>query len=233
MATKYLVLDVETAGNVKSNPCTYDVAWSISDSKGAIIVERRFIVSEIFNNNSLMDTAYYAKKIPTHYTPAIERGEVKVVPLQTVRLQLAVDMLEHKVDTIYTYNAKFDSHALNNTIRKCSNEFVKEFLPGIEYRCIWGYAQDIMGCTTTYVNWCIQMGYLNENGTPSTTAEIMYRYIARDTAFVEAHTALEDVRIETKILHYLRKHHGPKAGSWKCYSRWRKLREIRDSILAQ
>ena len=39
------------------------------------------------------------------------------------------------------------------------------------------------------------------------TAEIIYRYITKDNDFVESHTGLEDVEIETAIFAYCHRQH--------------------------
>lgn len=233
MAAKYLVLDTETAGDVRTSPTVYDVAWSITDSKGATYIERRYIISEVYGDSELMNTAYYAEKLPTEYAPLVAAGTLKVLPLQAIRLQLTLDMLEHRVSDIYAYNAGFDKKALDYTIRKLSDGYVKEFLPGVQWFCIWGYAQDVVAVSQKYVTWCINMGYISEKGTPLTSAEVMYRYITHNTSFVESHTALEDVRIESEIMRYVRKHHGCKKGTWASWSRWQKLQELKRQILAK
>lgn len=232
MATKHFVtLDTETAGSF-DDPRVYDLGWNITDSKGAIVTERRYVIRETWENAGLMGNAYYADKIPTEYIPLINRGALRVVPLQAARLQLLSDLVEYQVNEIYAYNARFDCGALDNTIKVLSNGYVTKFLPAnVTFKCIWGYAQDIVACTPKYVTWCLDNGYLSEKGTPETSAEKMYRYLTGNAQFTEAHTALEDVKIESYILHHVRKHHGRKRGEWKSFSRWERLRELRDEII--
>lgn len=232
MATKYLVLDTETAGNGEK-PSVYDLAWSVTDDNGATYIERRYIVSEIWNDNPLMKNAYYAHKIASKYQPLIEDGTLPVVPLQTARLQMLYDMITHGVTCVYAFNASFDHGALDNTVRTLSNGYVTSFLPEtVEWRCIMGFAQDIICCTEDYVGWCVKHRFLTDSGNPMGSAEILYRYISRDTQFVESHTALDDVRIESEIMRYALNHKGIKVGSWRGGSRWRKMRDIKNAIAA-
>lgn len=230
MAMKYLVLDTETAGTI-DKPRVYDLAWTVTDRNGATYAERRFIIRETWENAGLMGNSYYAEKIPTEYQPLIDAGKLRVVPLQTARLQMLYDMTAYGITSVYAFNADFDRKALDHTIKVLSNGYVGTFLPeSVEWRCIMGYAQDIVACTKDYVAWCIQHDYISEAGNPRGSAEILYRYISRDTGFIESHTALEDVRIESEIMYYAMKHHGRKRGTWRCGSRWRKMRAIKDAI---
>ena len=51
---------------------------------------------------------------------------------------------------------------------------------------------------------------------PQKKAETVYRYITRDTDFVESHTGLEDVKIETLIMAYCyRQHKKMRKGLWE------------------
>ena len=53
-----------------------------------------------------------------------------------------------------------------------------------------------------YRPWCEQRGYITANNQVRLTAEIIYRYITGNEDFEEAHTGLEDVKIETEIFKY-------------------------------
>ena len=68
---KYImVVDVETTNNqigVKNAPndgLVYDLGFTVTDKKGHIYAKRSFAIKEIFNDKSLMDTAYYKNKLP-------------------------------------------------------------------------------------------------------------------------------------------------------------------------
>lgn len=228
MARNYLVLDTETVG--LDQPLVYDIGWVVSDSKGAILCERRYLIREVYENTSLMTQAYYYNKMPEYHAD-VQNNRVKVVPLQAARLALFADMLAYNIREVYAYNADFDHRALNATVSRRSGGFVPEFLPdGISWRCIMGYTQDTVCTTPKYVTWAVQTGNCSEKGNPKGSAEAVYRYITRNGEFIEAHTALEDAKIETAILHYARAHHGRKRGEWVSGSRWRKMREVRNKL---
>jgi hypothetical protein len=53
----------------------------------------------------------------------------------------------------------------------------------------------------SYKAFCAENGYMTNQKTPRPryTAEILWRYFGDDKDFVEAHTGLKDVEIESKI----------------------------------
>ena len=59
----------------------------------------------------------------------------------------------------------------------------------------------------SYRKFCEENGYMTNHQTPRPryTAEIIYRFITKNTSFAEAHTGLKDVEIESQILAYLLK----------------------------
>ena len=63
-----LVLDIETA-NITEDALAYDVGFAVADKKGHIYETYSYMVAEMFLDNynkPLMDTAYYAKKLPKY-----------------------------------------------------------------------------------------------------------------------------------------------------------------------
>ena len=68
-------------------------------------------------------------------------------------------------------------------------------------------AQDTIGKTKSYNNWCTTNGYVKKNGTPRFTAEILYKYISGDDDFIESHTGLADTLIEKEIFALCMKYH--------------------------
>ena len=66
--SKYImVLDVETANDMV-DPLVYDVGYIIADLHGNIFEQKSVCIHEIFNlRKDLMETAYYANKIPSYY----------------------------------------------------------------------------------------------------------------------------------------------------------------------
>ena len=53
-----------------------------------------------------------------------------------------------------------------------------------------------------YNTFCYENDYITKNGRKRYTAEILYRFLTNNIEFVESHTGLEDVKIETTIFAY-------------------------------
>ena len=64
MKNTFLVLDTETADLTGS---VYDLGYVICNKRGETIVERNWLVEEIFTDAKTMMGAFYAGKLFTHY----------------------------------------------------------------------------------------------------------------------------------------------------------------------
>ena len=65
---------------------------------------------------------------------------------------------------------------------------------------IWAVACDKLLNNKRYKKFCIDNNYVGAKYF-KTSAEIAYRYLEKDLNFIEAHTALNDAEIESRILH--------------------------------
>ena len=81
-----LVLDTETANTTfnedgrmdSTSVLMYDCGWSVVDTHGGIYKEQSFVNRDIFvNERELMNSAYYAKKIP-QYVADLRSGKRKM-----------------------------------------------------------------------------------------------------------------------------------------------------------
>lgn len=196
----YLVIDTETC-NTLEQPLVYDIGYAICDRFGDIMIERSFVVAEIFLDcKDVMKSAYYAEKIP-QYWEDIKNGTRELKSLFNIRKQIKADMKKYNVRKVGAYNMGFDRRALNNTIRYCSKSFLRWFFPfGTEYFCIWHMACQVVMNTTSYVKFAVQNGFVSDAGNIQTSAETCYRFLKDEPNFMESHTGLEDVRIEVEIL---------------------------------
>lgn len=215
---KYLMgLDTETCNGIMtdnkldlSQSIVYDIGWVITDRQGRIYRERSFVIYEIFvGMKDVMRSAYYAEKIPM-YWEQIKSGQRKLASFRTVLKTFRQDLKDFGCSTVFAHNARFDVNALNNTIRFLTGSKQRFFFP---YRIeIWDtlkMSRQTIGRQKSYRNWCFRNNYVTKHRTPQVrlTAEILYKYITGCDDFIESHTGLEDVRIETKILvHCFRQH---------------------------
>lgn len=213
----YVVLDTETAPTVdhkdnQAHPETslvYDFGYTIRDCNDCELVSRSFLIAETFTNVRMMNSAYYADKLPQYHAGmgGTDSSTWRVVSFVEAWETFKADCKLHNVRTAWAYNARFDLIALNNTIRTYSNGFVRFFFPyKMKVRDVWDYASNITS-TKAYVAWCIENGYFTASGNPQTGAEIVYRYVAKDSDFVEQHTAYSDACIENAILVAAKRRH--------------------------
>ena len=211
-----IVLDTETANTIQdengldmTNVLFYDLGFQLVDSHGRTYGKKfSFVNSDIFTHEAeLMQSAYYAKKIP-QYREDLASG--KRILANTYEIRKALVNLINKYDCkfVCAHNARFDYNSLNNTQRWTTKSRFRYFLPyGLEWWDTLKMARSVMGKMPTYQRFCAENGYTTKTGKPRFTAEICYRFITKDNTFVESHTGLEDVEIETEILRYCHRQH--------------------------
>lgn len=215
----YMVgLDTETCNGLNledgkvdlTQSLVYDIGWAVTDKRGKIYKTRSFVVAETFlDMKDVMKSAYYAEKIPKYWED-IKAGTREIKTLMAIRKILFEDMKEYNINIVFAHNASFDVRALNNTIRFVTKSRFRWFFAyGTEIWDTLKMARQTIGEQKSYITWCVNNGYLTKHKTPRVrlTAEILYRYLSGNKDFIESHTGLEDVIIETKIMsHCLRQH---------------------------
>ena len=206
--TETCPLDRETNEVNPYNMFVYDAGWAVVDKRGNVYRTRSYINRDIFfHEDELMESAYYAKKIP-QYVEDIEKGERVVANWSTIMARLREDMEMFGVKEIYAHNMRFDHGAMNNTQRWLTKSKYRYAFPyGTEICDTLKMARQVIGKMPTYRLFCETHNLFTKNGRLSMTAENLYRFIINDSTFVESHTALEDVMIEKEILAYCFKQH--------------------------
>lgn len=195
----FLVVDTETANGL-DDPLVYDYGFSVIDRHGNIYHKASFLIYDIFiGETELMQSAYYAKKIP-RYEKDLKEGKRKLVQFNTARKITADIMAEYGITKVWAFNARFDRNSLNTTMRYLTKSKYRYFFPrGTEVCCIWATACQTICQQKAYFKF-IEKNQLVKSGRVKTSAEVVYRFLTNDTEFIESHTALEDVEIEAKIL---------------------------------
>lgn len=200
----HVVLDVETAGGF-DNPLVYDIGYAITDKQGRIYEERSFVISEIWEQKNLMNSAYYSKKIP-RYEKDIKNGTRQVVKFLEMRKDLLELMQKYNVKVIGAYNLNFDTNALKNTMRNITQNPKAKFLTSefkdLEMLCIWCLACETLYTQKQFGKMAIANNWLTDANNYKTSAEIGHRFITGELDFEEEHTGLEDVKIEIGIMAY-------------------------------
>jgi hypothetical protein len=209
----FCILDCETAGGL-DNPLMYDIGWIICDKKGSIYQRKNYLVTEIWDDFTLMNTAYYKDKIPM-YLDKIRKGDVEVKDFAYIMKDFKQDLITYGVNVFSAYNVNFDLLALKNTTLHIFPQFQTwkytkrgDFLQTAILRrpmdilCIHQTAKNTIGKQVMYKEWAHANGFLTKHKTPQpqTKAETMYRFITKDVDFIEEHTALADCYIEMDIL---------------------------------
>lgn len=213
-----IMLDTETANTIQNengldmtNVLFYDLGFQLVDSHGRTYGKKfSFVNSDIFTHEAeLMKSAYYAKKLP-QYRQDIVNGKRILANTYEIRKVLCELVAEYDCKFVCAHNARFDYNSLNNTQRWTTKSRFRYFLPyGLEWWDTLKMARSVMGKMPTYQRFCAENGYTTKTGKPRFTAEICYRFITKDNTFVESHTGLEDVEIETEILRYCHRQHKP------------------------
>lgn len=204
----YLMIDTETAGGL-DNPLVYDLGMQVIDRHGNVYAEYNLVISDVFYGMpEKMNSAYYAWKLPRYYEE-IENGTRKVVSWDYAKSLVAYLCNYYDIKAIVAHNARFDYNACNNTSSTLKNKRAFFFPYGIPIWCTFGMARQTVGKQKTYIEWCKKNGYVTKTGQVKLTAEVLYRYISRNSEFGEAHTGLEDVKIERQIFTWILRQHKP------------------------
>ena len=195
----YLIVDIETA-NMLEDALAYDIGFAVCDKKGNIYEKYSYMVSELFfDHRELLDSAYYAEKIPQYWTD-YENGSRKIASILTVKKVVREVMKKYNIDTVGAYNCYFDKTGLNKTLRYLTKSNLRWFFPyGTKYIDIWHMACQTIFQQKTFFKMALLNEWVSESGNVQTSAEVAHRYITKDISFEESHTGLEDVEIETQI----------------------------------
>lgn len=206
MGRKFIVLDTEgvndgkpNANNLGANALVYDVGLVVADRTGQVFDKFSIVNTDVFYQDSLMESAYYHEKIP-RYIEGIGENWEPMSWLQIVNLMRDL-VMDYQVRDIWAYNVLYDQSATNYTTAKASNGFKRFFAPyGTRYRDVWDYAGSTICNTQKYVQWCIDNGFVSASGNPSTSADTVGKYLRGSLEYQERHTALSDAEDELRIL---------------------------------
>ena len=187
------IFDTETTSIDK--PFCYNIGYSIRNEHNEIILEKDFVVEQIWYNRALFTTAYYADK-RSIYVNSMKGRKTIMKKFGYICQEMIRDFKQYNVEMAFAYNSSFDERVFeyNCDWFKCNNPF-----DTITVKDIRAFAHAFI-VNGDYIQFCEQNEYFTESGNYSTTAETVYKYITDDTDFVEAHTALADSQIESDIL---------------------------------
>ena len=195
---KIIVLDVETTNSI-DDPLCYDIGFIVADLQGKVYGRFSYVVADVFCNKQLMESAYFADKIPQYWAD-IKNGARQLKTLYSIRKIFREVCEMYNVKKVFAFNVRFDYNALNTTQRFITCSKFRYYLPyGTEIMDILKLARNVLKNNEDYRKFCVENNYLTARGVNRYTAEIVYRYWY-DKDFNEEHTGLADVEIEYKIL---------------------------------
>lgn len=224
-----IIVDTETTGSLKT-PIIYDIGWAFYNKRTKIIDRKEYLVKEVFNNDYLMNSAYYIGKKPL-YDKRVRNKEIIIKPFREILQELMQDMRKYNVKVFSAYNVAFDIKAINSTIDLVSSDLSttwKRANKRVQPLCIWGLATNTLMNNIDYQELALRKGWYTENGNILSNAEVAYRYLTGNYEFVEKHTALQDVLIEREILKHCLTSYGGNAKYGVIYHAWRNVQPKQD-----
>lgn len=189
-----VIFDTETTSTNK--PFCYNIGYVILDSEtGTVLVEKDFVIEQVWHNPMLFTTAYYSDKRPI-YVKRMRQRKTVMDKFGYICQEMIRDFNKYNVIGAYAYNSDFDERVFNFNCEwfRCINPF--DEIPVFDIR---GYAQQFL-VDDEYKAFCEEYELFTDSGNYSTTAETVYKFLTDDTEFVEEHTALADSKIEADIL---------------------------------
>lgn len=199
---KILMIDTETTNSI-DDPICYDVGYSVFNLAGEVFEEASIANKDIITDPTYMASAYYADKIP-NYWREIYLGQRELMAWDAIKWRMWDVIRRHDIKMIAAHNARFDNRALNLTQRYITTSRWRWFFPwGCEWWDTLKMSRLVFKNDPNYKPWCFEHGFVTpKTKQPQMTAEVIYRYITKNLEFTEAHTGLEDVRIEREIFKY-------------------------------
>jgi len=203
-----MMVDTETANDIDC-PLCYDVGYQVFDDEtGIVLAENSLINADIFCDKSMMNSAYFAEKVP-NYWDDIKMGARKLTPWRKIKQELFDTYGDFNCEAVCAHNARFDYRSLHLTQRYITTSKHRYVLPrGAVWLDTLKMARTVLKNDELYKQFCVENGYLTAINQPRFTAEVLYRYITGKEDFDEAHTALEDARIE-KLIYFFCKNRDP------------------------
>lgn len=190
-----MVIDTETTDLAKC--FCYDVGYVIFDEdSGSTICEKHFVIEQVWHNLPLFESAYYKEK-RTNYIKLMRAHKANLTKWGYAMRDMRKDMKMFDITDVYAYNSDFDDKVFSYN---CDWYKVENPLDNVGVYDIWGYASQFITNTDEYKDFCEVNNFLTDSGNYKGSAEIVYRYLTKDTTFEEKHMGLYDSQIEAYIL---------------------------------
>ena len=192
-----LILDTETVSKKSYfsiyDHYVFDFAYCVADEQGKIIYEFSSFIKEIWEDKDFMKYFFFSDNYLDWYKKHLNRP-VLTMKEAVSNFKKVVKMYD--IEDIAIYNATFDI----NSLRTTSAKFCDEVLDLYDYHIIDIYhmACQALRDEEAYRDFCEENNFLTAKGNIQSNVEAVYSYINKNE-FTEAHTALEDARVEKEI----------------------------------
>jgi DNA polymerase III epsilon subunit-like protein len=205
MTKKFIILDTETTNDIEC-PLVYDLGFAVIDLEGHVYASYSYVVADIFCDNELMSTAYFADKIPSYWED-IQDGTRILKSFRSIERIFRRVCKEWGVDSFIAHNMRFDYLALNNTKRYLTTSRYRFFFPyGAKFIDTLKLSRLTFDNNSEYRAFCVENDYVTSRNQNRYTAEIIYRFLTSCNDFVEEHTGLADCMIEKEIFSFCMNH---------------------------
>lgn len=196
-----MMIDTETTNDIDC-PLVYDLGFCVLDDDNKVRASYSFVNADIFCDDELMASAYFAEKIP-QYWEDIKNGSRVLKSFRSIERIFRRVCREWGIDTFIAHNARFDYRALQNTKRYITTSKSRFFFPfGAKFVDTLKMSREVFKNDEIYRVFCSNNGYLTKYYKNRYTAEIIYRFLSGESDFIEAHTGLQDCLIEKDIFAY-------------------------------
>lgn len=218
---KFIVLDVEGGSAVRP----YNIGYIVADRYGTIYRKRSFaLTSTIWENISYVlktgQAVEMCKKNIQEILQSLESPKrsrkYDLISVEHFEQTFFADIQRFKIKRVFAYNVTFDKNSIKRLLPETFNKINVEWCDIISGILVTKLL------TKSYVNFCINNGFLTEKRNIMTKAEIVYRYLKKSLDFEEEHTGLADTMIEYEILLAVFSTH-KKVETWSPCQAWRKL----------
>lgn len=190
-----MVFDTETTD--LSKPFCYDVGYLIfNDENNDILMEKHFVVEQVWHNLPLFESAYYKDKRPL-YVALMRAKKATMTKWGYIMQEMIRDIKAYEVTDAYAYNSEFDEKVFNFNCDwfKTMNPF-----DNVAIHDIWGYVSQFISCNDNYKAFCEQNELFTETGNYKASAEAVFRFLNQTNNFDEEHMGMYDAEIEAFIL---------------------------------
>lgn len=189
----FLLLDTEAIDLNK--PYIYDIGYIVFDRTLQPATYGHMILSQIYDNDMLFNTAYYGNKRPI-YTQRLKGKTARKTHVGHAMRTLKSIIKNYNIKSVYAYNIPFDNRAFEFTTKFFK---LKNPIAGLEKVDIQSIANHKIHNTKAYKDFAKNKNYITEKGNLQVSAEKTFEFIYGD-AFQESHLGLDDCFVELDIL---------------------------------